>query len=74
MIVSAIKEKLKMKGILKFIDGHKTQIGGTNYAILCVLYATKTVPPDLFAVLVGLNTMWTGYAIKDAIKKSEPQK
>jgi len=55
----------------KLIDGHKLQIGGIVYGLISIAVAAGWIDATMATVLVGLNTTWTGYAVKSAIKKTQ---
>jgi len=58
-----------LKKIWKLIDGHKTHLGAISYGVLGILWS-EGVCTDEQARLIGLLiTAWTGYSVRDAIKK-----
>lgn len=58
-----------MKTVLRLIDGKKTYIGIVALFILGGLKAVEVIDQSLYDTLLLALLGWTGYGLRDAIKK-----
>lgn len=55
---------------LNVINGWKTEIGLAAFAVLAIALKAEWIDQDTFNTLATIAGLWTGVAIKHAIKKS----
>lgn len=60
-----------MKKILEMLDGKKTHIALALGALIYILNHLGYIEPDIYEVLMALDTAFLGSAVRDAIRKLE---